>query len=134
MPNELFYRELKSEPLTVITAQTLSKIEVSQYQILATYTELKKLSDGSELKQNSFPVVRSRASLLQEEADWIAQGAAFIEAWRQQDEDEAASEKAKADAEALRWAALTAEEQKAERDAARAAVDVQVSDPTPLGP
>lgn len=138
MPNELLSIELKAQTIEVKSVLSLVGLAVQGDRFTGSYI-IKRVADGIEDNATKFTVDRSLAKLEQSVTDWIAQGAAFAEAWRQEDVDNRAADKLAADTEAIRWAGLTPEEQKAEVEAAlllrQASIDsAPLLDPTPSGP
>lgn len=134
----LFTRELKSVPVEVKSVQDLTALHVEGDLFKATYVEKRQITDDRDLPATTFTADRSIAAVGQPLLDWIAAGVVLAEQFRQEDEAQRAADKVKFDAEAVRWAALTPDEKKAEVDAARqAALDAQAKldpiDPTPGG-
>lgn len=126
--------ELKSQPQSVKSNRELAVLEVKNDRFKATYVLNRTLEDGSALPDNNFTVERAFADA-GSAMDLLNQLVQMVEQWRLEDDAARAKDKSDADAEAIRWAALTPEEQKAEVEAARAAAEAAAVpiDPNPSG-
>lgn len=135
MPNDLFSRDLNApESIVVSTKQKIVSFIIKDGNFKTNYIETKVLPDGTELTSSEFSVDRSLDDI--DISDLITQLSTNSEQFRQENEDAVAKDAAAAAAEAIRWAALSPQQQQAESDAAIAArlADLSVSiDPNPLG-
>lgn len=100
--NALFLRELKTEPLTVRSFQTLNDIRIRDDHFAASYRDALELPDGSVLLSKDFTVDRSIDSFKDDGidfngvnitlTDFILIGARLAEKWRQQDDAQRAAD------------------------------------------
>jgi len=136
MPKNLFSIEVKTEELSVKSFVRLTGIAISGDNFKARYENTAQFPTGTELGISTQSVDRSIDNASGKGdfvsfngtsiglVDLILITAQFAEKWRAEDDKARADDAAAAAAEKARWDALTPEQQKAEIDARRAALQL----------